>query len=82
MKTLFTVASSKGQIVIPAALREELGIKAGTRLALTPEEGRLILQPVTEDFIDSVMGSCKGEDSLVEALEREHRIENDKTLRH
>jgi AbrB family looped-hinge helix DNA binding protein len=81
MKTLFTVASSKGQIVIPAALREELGIKAGTRLALTPEEGRLILQPVTEHFIDGVMGSCKGEDSLVEALKREHRIENDKTLR-
>jgi len=81
MKTLFTVASSKGQIVIPAALREELGIKTGTRLALTPEEGRLILQPVTEDFIDSVMGSCKGEDSLVEALKREHRIENDKALR-
>jgi AbrB family looped-hinge helix DNA binding protein len=81
METFFTVASSKGQIVIPAALREELGIKAGTRLALTPEEGRLILQPVTEHFIDSVMGSCKGEDSLVEALKREHRIENDKTLR-
>jgi AbrB family looped-hinge helix DNA binding protein len=81
MRTLFTVASSKGQIVIPAALREELGIKAGTRLALTPEGGRLVLQPVTDDFIDSVMGSCKGEDSLVEALEREHRMENDKDLR-
>jgi AbrB family looped-hinge helix DNA binding protein len=80
MKTFFTVASSKGQIVIPAALREELGIKSGTRLALTPEGGSLVLQPVTEDFIDSVMGSCKGEDSLVEALEREHRIENDQTL--
>jgi AbrB family looped-hinge helix DNA binding protein len=75
MRTLFTVASSKGQIVIPAALREELGIKAGTRLAVAREENRLILQPVTEDFIDSVMGSCKGDDSLVEALQRERRIE-------
>jgi AbrB family looped-hinge helix DNA binding protein len=81
MRTLFTVASSKGQIVIPAALRQELGITAGTRLALTPEGGRLILQPVTDDFIDSVMGSCKGEGSLVEALEREHQVENDKNLR-
>jgi AbrB family looped-hinge helix DNA binding protein len=75
METLFTMASSKGQIVIPAALRQKLGIKAGTRLAVTREEGRLILQPVTEDFIDSVMGSCKGEDSLVEVLQRERRIE-------
>ena len=75
METLFTMASSKGQIVIPAALRQKLGIKAGTRLAVTRDEGRLILQPVTDDFIDSVMGSCKGEDSLVEVLQRERRIE-------
>ena len=75
METLFTMASSKGQIVIPAALRQKLGIKAGTRLAVTREEGRLILQPVTEDFIDSVMGSCKGEDSLVQVLQRERRVE-------
>jgi AbrB family looped-hinge helix DNA binding protein len=75
MEIIFTIASSKGQIVIPAALRQKLGIKAGTRLAVTREEGRLILQPVTEDFIDSVMGSCKGEDSLVEVLQRERRIE-------
>jgi AbrB family looped-hinge helix DNA binding protein len=75
MQTLFTMASSKGQIVIPAALREALGIKAGTRLAISREASHLILQPVTENFIDSVMGSCKGEDSLVEALQRERRIE-------
>jgi AbrB family looped-hinge helix DNA binding protein len=75
METIFTMASSKGQIVIPAALRQKLGIKAGTRLAVTREEGRLILQPVTDDFIDSVMGSCKGDDSLVEVLQRERRIE-------
>jgi AbrB family looped-hinge helix DNA binding protein len=75
MDTVFTIASSKGQIVIPAALRQKLGIKAGTRLAVSREEDRLVLQPVTEDFIDKVMGSCKGEDSLVEAREREHRIE-------
>ncbi len=69
------MASSKGQIVIPAKLREELGIKAGTRLAVTQERGRLILQPVTDDFIDNVMGSCKGEESLVEALKRDRRME-------
>lgn len=31
--------------------------------------------PVTDEFIRSVRGSCKGETSLVEAREREHRIE-------
>jgi len=75
METLFTVVSSKGQIVIPAALRDELGIEAGTRVAIQREDNHLVLQPITEAFIDSLVGCCKGEDSLVEAREREHRME-------
>ena len=38
-------------------------------------DSRLVLQPVTEDYISSLRGCCKGEDSLVEALERERRNE-------
>ncbi len=75
MDTIFTVVSSKGQIVIPAALRERLGIKTGTRLAIRSEENQLILQPITREFIRSLVGCCKGEDSLVEARERQHRVE-------
>ncbi len=75
MDAIFTVVSSKGQIVIPAALRERLGIKTGTRLAVRSEENQLILQPITREFIDSLLGCCKGKDSLVEARERDHRIE-------
>jgi len=75
METVFTVVSSKGQVVIPAALRNKLGIEAGTRVAIQLEENHLVLQPITEEFISSLRGCCKGEDSLVEAREREHRIE-------
>jgi AbrB family looped-hinge helix DNA binding protein len=78
METLFTVVSSKGQIVIPAALRDELGIEAGTRLAIQRESNHLILQPITAEFIRSLVGCCKGKDSLVKAREREHRIEKDR----
>ncbi len=38
------------------------------------------VQPVTDEFIRSLRGCCKGEDSLVEAREREHRIEKDRTV--
>jgi len=75
MESIFTVVSSKGQIVIPSALREKLGIKAGTRIAIRSEENQLILQPITDEFIRSLVGCCKCGDSLVEAREREHRIE-------
>jgi AbrB family looped-hinge helix DNA binding protein len=75
METLFTTVSSKGQIVIPAELRAELGIATGTRVAIQRQDSHLILQPITEEFIDSLMGCCKGEPSLVEFREREHRKE-------
>ena len=38
-------------------------------------------QPITDEFIHSLRGCCKGEDSLVEAREREHRIEEDRMSR-
>ena len=81
METIFTVVSSKGQIVIPAALREELGIEAGTRVAIQREDNHLVIQPLTEGFISSLRGCCKGKDSLVAAREREHRIEKDRLAR-
>ena len=38
-------------------------------------------QPVTDEFIRRLRGCCKGETSLVEAREREHRIEKDRLAR-
>ncbi|MEB3183721.1 MAG: AbrB/MazE/SpoVT family DNA-binding domain-containing protein [Cyanobacteriota bacterium] len=37
--------SSKGQLVIPARLRQLLGLKAGDRLELTLEQGLLLRRP-------------------------------------
>lgn len=40
-----------------------------------------VIQPVSDEFIRSLRGCLKGEDSLVEAREREHRIEKDRGAR-
>jgi AbrB family looped-hinge helix DNA binding protein len=50
-----TVATSKGQVVIPSALRRRLGIKDGTFIQIEVDEDnkRLILTPVTRKFIHS-----------------------------
>lgn len=69
------LVGSAGAVVIPANLREELGIEEGTRLGIWREHDHLVLQPVTPDYIRSLRGCCKGNDSLVEAREREHRME-------
>jgi AbrB family looped-hinge helix DNA binding protein len=75
MSDTFTTLSSKGQVVIPAQLREQLGIETGTRIAVRIEKEHLVLEPINEAYIRRLRGSLKGPDSLVEAREREHRLE-------
>jgi len=58
------VVTTKGQVVIPARLRKRLKIKKGTLVAFTEENGRLVMQPVTAEFIASLKGSLKGGGAL------------------
>jgi bifunctional DNA-binding transcriptional regulator/antitoxin component of YhaV-PrlF toxin-antitoxin module len=70
--------SSAGAFVIPDSLRKELRIEAGTRLSIFREDNHLVVQPVTDEFIHSLRGCCKGEGSMIEDREREHKIEKDR----
>jgi AbrB family looped-hinge helix DNA binding protein len=47
-----TSLSSKGQIVIPKAVRSELNLVPGTRFVLCVEAGRLVLEPLREPEFD------------------------------
>ncbi len=75
MENVFTTLSSKGQVVIPAEIREKMGIKTGTRMAVRIEKDRLVLEPINEQYIRRLRGSLKGPVSMVEARDREHRLE-------
>lgn len=54
-----TVVSSKGQVVIPSELRDQLGLGKGTRATWSEEHGRLVLTPSTERQLDEIMGFLK-----------------------
>lgn len=73
MNSYATTMSTKGQIVIPADLRQEMGILPGTRIALIREGDRLILQPVDAKYVRSLRGMFAGGSSMSEDREREHR---------
>ncbi len=57
MKNEFSTVTTKGQLVIPSKLRRKYAIRKGTRVAFVEEENRLILQPLTPQFIRSLRGS-------------------------
>lgn len=81
MKVFRTTVSSKGQVVIPASLREEFGLKQGTAANWVKEGGRLVLSPITEKRLDEIIGCLKpkpGEPSMLETLFEERRRERER----
>lgn len=56
-----TFATSKGQIVIPSAVRKQFGITAGTRIQIEPDAANhtIVLRPVTRALIRSFRGILK-----------------------
>ena len=68
-----TSVSTKGQFVIPSQMRASLGIKPGTRIAVTQEGSRIVLEPVSEELVDKTRGLLKVGPSLSAELKRERR---------
>jgi AbrB family looped-hinge helix DNA binding protein len=73
-----TVATSKGQVVIPSKIRKQLGIKDGTYLQIEvdSETKQIILTPVTREYIRSLRGKYKGK-GLMKALISEKKRERE-----
>ncbi|MBI5525366.1 MAG: AbrB/MazE/SpoVT family DNA-binding domain-containing protein [Deltaproteobacteria bacterium] len=65
-----TTATIKGQIVIPASVRKKFGIKGGTRLSVDVDEpsGKIILTPITGEFVKSLYGRHRGKGLLKELM--------------
>lgn len=85
MEQVYITVSSKGQLVIPAALREELGIEPGTRVAIRREGPELILKPETLTaklaMIKKMRGIAAGGPSLCDELLEDRRLERERELR-
>jgi len=75
MNTQITTVSTKGQLVIPAEMRTLLGIHPGSRIALTLEQERIVLQPVTDQLVDDTAGMLRGGPSLADELQQKRRKE-------
>jgi AbrB family looped-hinge helix DNA binding protein len=81
MEQIFTTVSSKGQMVIPAAIRESMGIEPGTRVSVRQEGARLILEPQTLAaklrIIKELRGLTAGGPSMTDMLLEDRRRERE-----
>jgi AbrB family looped-hinge helix DNA binding protein len=84
MKPIFTTVSSKGQLVIPAAMRASLGIEPGTRISIRLEGSRLILEPQSLEaklrLVDELCGITAGGPSMTDMLIEDRRLERQREL--
>ncbi len=67
--------SSKGQVVIPAAVRQALGLKEGAKLEITTEGDEAVLRPLRRSGSRKSWKSWRGSLSGTRALE-EHLAEH------
>ncbi len=79
-----TTTTTKGQVVIPSAVRKKLGIKSGTRLRVEVDEtnARIIMKPITRDYVESWRGKFKGAGltkELAAEKKREKKLEERKS---
>ncbi len=85
MEEIYTTVSTKGQLVIPAAIRQALGIAAGTRVAIRQEGSRVVIDPETLAAklrkIDEMCGYTAGGPSGTEILLEDRRLERERELR-
>jgi hypothetical protein len=54
-------------------MRTSLGIEPGTRIAVTLDGQRIVLEPVSEELVDKTRGLFSGKRSLSEELKRQRR---------
>lgn len=66
-------ASSKGQIVIPATLRQKYRIDKGTKINVVDGDGEIILRPVLQDAVQQARGMFRGGVSSLQELTKERR---------
>ena len=69
--------TQKGQVVIPAKIRELLHIKKGTKLIVKQDERGILMTPVEDGYITAMKGALKADESMTQFLLNERSIESD-----
>ena len=69
--------STKHQIVVPSAVRRQLGIKAGDRLEVRIEDGDVVLHPRPAKASERLRGLGKGMYGGLDAVEFVRRLRDE-----
>jgi AbrB family looped-hinge helix DNA binding protein len=73
-----TIATSKGQIVIPSKIRRRWNIKSGTKFHIEEGNNEIILKPLTSEYIKNIAGILGTKGKLTKTLLEERAKDKNK----
>ncbi|WP_213806981.1 AbrB/MazE/SpoVT family DNA-binding domain-containing protein [Granulicella sp. dw_53] len=73
MERQIAILSQTGDLPLPAEAQTTLGLHPGSRLAVSVEDGRIVLQPVSMDDLDELCGIFSTNPGSSEELQQERR---------
>ncbi|WP_041596966.1 hypothetical protein [Granulicella tundricola] len=74
----YAVLSTNGELLLSSEMQESLGLHPGSRVAMSIQQGRLVLEPAADDLLEELQRTFAGGPSLEDELyamrreEREH----------
>ncbi len=76
MKEEIVKVSSKGQLVLPSDVRDELKISKGQRMVMTIHKGIILMKPVKKlSEMEGILKDSKDAKKIIDDLRREWDIE-------
>jgi hypothetical protein len=75
MSAQIAILDSPETLPLSAEAQSALGLRAGSRISVTIEQGRVILQPLEEDDLDQLAGSLSSSPGMAEELQQDRRRE-------
>jgi AbrB family looped-hinge helix DNA binding protein len=72
-----SIVTTKGQIVVPAKMRSKYRIKKGTKVAFLEQNGKLMIQPLDENYFESLAGILGTEGEMLKSLMEDKKRERE-----
>ncbi len=72
-----SVVTTKGQVVVPSKIRQKFNIKKGTKVAFIEQNGKLIIQPLNQNYFDTLAGILGTDGDMLKSLVEDKKRERD-----
>jgi AbrB family looped-hinge helix DNA binding protein len=72
-----SIVTTKGQIVVPAKIRNKYHMKRGTKVAFIEQNGKLIIQPLDQNYFESLAGILGIEGNMLKSLKEDKKRERE-----